>query len=105
MKLNNLLKNPFFCESPALLFDGEMVMDYVFHNIDRIVEKVVSELGQQELYHLLVSTISAGLPEQQETNLPQSTNSQSNPVPGTSTGVFYNVTVSNRYGPLLHSDD
>ena len=105
MKLNNLLKNPFFCESPALLFDGEMVMDYVFHNIDRIVERVVSELGQEELYHLLVSTISAGLPEQQETNLPQSTNSQSNPVPGTSTDVFCNVPVSNRYGPLLHSDD
>ena len=46
MKLNNLLMSPFFCQSPALLFDGEVVMDYVFCSIDHIVEKVVSDLRQ-----------------------------------------------------------
>ena len=59
IKLNNLLMKPFFCQSPALLFDGEMVMNYVFRN----VEKVVSELhvSQRELYDDLMEDISAGL--------------------------------------------
>ena len=59
MKLNDLLMSPFFCQSPALLFDGEMVMKYVLRN----VEKVVNELHvrQRELYDDLMKNISVGL--------------------------------------------
>ena len=59
MKLNNLLMNPFFCQSPALLFDGEMVMNYVLRNIERVVSELHAR--QRELYEDLIENISAGL--------------------------------------------
>ena len=102
MKLNNLLMSPFFCKSPALLFDGEMV------SIDHIVEKVVSELRQRKLYDHLMATISAGLLAQQEKKPAQSINSPPKPVHkpqhGASSGVEYRVPVANRF-TLLDIDE
>ena len=104
IKLNNLLMSPFFCQSPALLFDGEMVMDYVFRSIDHIVKKVVSELRQQKLYDHLLETISAGLLAQQEKKPSQSINSPPKPVHkpkhGASSGMEYRVPVANRFALL-----
>ena len=79
-------------------------MDYVFHSIDHIVEKVVSELRQQKLYDHLLEMISAGLLAQQEKKPSQSINSPPKPVHkpkhGASSVVEYRVPIANRFALL-----
>jgi len=51
MKLNNLLLNPLVFVSPALLFDGQLIMYYVHKkDIDSIARKVT----RQSLYSVLL---------------------------------------------------
>ena len=58
MKLNNLLMSPFFCQSPALLFDGEMVMKYVLRNVEKVVNDL--HIRQRELYDDLMKNSTYG---------------------------------------------
>ena len=94
-KLNNTLMNPLLYESPAFLFDGEMVMHYVLRkDFDYIARKEVDELRKRDLYDRLVSTISASLPAQ-EKKPSQSTKPSPKLVPKHKHGASNGVAVAN----------
>ena len=100
-KLNNTLMNPLLYESPAFLFDGEMVMHYVLRrDLNYIIRKEVDELRKRDLYDRLMSTISASLPAQQEKKPSQSTNPTPKPVPKPKHGASSGVAVANRFALL-----
>lgn len=66
MKLNNILLNPLRFVSPALLFDGNMVMHYVLRrDLDSIIRRELNELKSTRLFDRLVSAITAALPAQE----------------------------------------
>ena len=71
-KLNNTLMNPLLYESPAFLFDGEMVMHYVFRSdLSSIVQKEVDKLKKIKKKVLCDHLKSAILPSQSSKPLPE----------------------------------